>query len=114
MEIKKIPKYKLIVIRIDGEIDDHLSKTLRSEIDREILQSGAVNVAFDLGRVEFMDSSGIGVIIGRYKKVSALGGRVIIFGMNNNVRRLLEMANLKSIAIISDSLEDAMEVCCNE
>ena len=112
MEIKKIPKYKLIVIRIGGEIDDHLSKTLRS--DREILQSGAVNVAFDLGRVEFMDSSGIGVIIGRYKKVSALGGRVIIFGMNNNVRRLLEMANLKSIAIISDSLEDAMEVCCNE
>lgn len=114
MEIKKIPKYKLIVIKISGEIDDHLSKKLRNEIDREILLSGAVNLAFDFSQVEFMDSSGIGVIIGRYKKVSALGGRVIIFGMNGNIRRLLEMANLKSIAIISDSLEEAMEVCCNE
>lgn len=112
MEIKHIPKYKLIVVKISGEIDDHISKTLRNEIDSKILYSGAVNVAFDFSEVEFMDSSGIGVIIGRYKKVSALGGGLIIFGMNANVRRLLEMANLKSIATITDNLEDGIKEVC--
>ena len=112
MEIKHIPKYKLIVVKISGEIDDHIAKTLRNEIDNKILYSGAVNIAFDFSEVEFMDSSGIGVIIGRYKKVSALGGGLIIFGMNANVKRLLEMANLKSIVTITDNLEDGIKEVC--
>lgn len=112
MEIKNIPKHRLIVVELDGEIDDHMSQSLRYEIDKKILSHGATNVAFDFSRVEFMDSSGIGIIIGRYKKVSALGGQVIIYGMNPNIRRLLEMANLKTIATITDSLEDVIEEVC--
>ena len=109
MEIKIISEYKLVVVVVSGEIDDHISQKLRTEIDRELMRSGAVNIAFDMSRVSFMDSSGIGVIMGRYKKAASLGGRVIIFGMNPNIARLVEMANLKSIAIIADTLEEAME-----
>ena len=112
MEIKNIPKHRLVVVSMDGEIDDHMSQSLRIEIDEKILSYGATNVAFDFGRVEFMDSSGIGIIIGRYKKVSALGGQVIIYGMNSNIKRLLEMANLKNIVTITDRLEDVIKEVC--
>ena len=112
VEIKNIPKHRLIDVKLDGEIDDHMSQSLRGDIDDKIINTGAVNVAFDFSKVEFMDSSGIGIIIGRYKKVNALGGQVIIYGMNSNVKRLLEMANLKTIATITENLEEAIEEVC--
>ncbi len=109
MEIEMLNNLKMMVIRVDGEIDHHIAERLRNEIDRVLLKSGAINIAFDFSNVEFMDSSGIGVIMGRYKKVSSLGGKIIIFGMNSNVERLVEMANLKSIAYIAHKLEDVIE-----
>ncbi len=108
MEIELLNHLKMMVIRVDGEIDHHIAKNLRSEIDRVLSCSGVINIAFDFSKVSFMDSSGIGVIMGRYKKVNSLGGRIIIFGMNSNIKRLIEMANLKSIAHIANTLEDVI------
>ena len=73
--------------------------------DRELKRTGAINVAFDLGHVTFMDSAGIGMIIGRYKTVTALGGRVILFDVSGQVERLLEMAGICGLVIISDTLQ---------
>ncbi len=109
MEIELLNHLKMMVVRVAGEIDHHIANTLRNEIDRVLSKSGVINIAFDFSKVEFMDSSGIGVIMGRYKKVNSLGGKVIIFGMNSNIKRLIEMANLKSIAYIAHRLEDVIE-----
>lgn len=66
-----------LVVKIEGELDQHSAVELRRSLDERI-SLGCDNLVFDLGRLEFMDSSGIGVIIGRYKNVTALGGRAAI------------------------------------
>ena len=62
MEIELINQHKMLVVKITGEIDHHISNELRTQIDRTLMKSGAINVAFDFSKVTFMDSSGIGVI----------------------------------------------------
>ena len=104
MEITHIAKHRLIVIRVYGEIDHHTASETRRVADRELKRTGAVNIAFDFGHVTFMDSAGIGMIIGRYKIVSALGGRLMLFDISDHVQRLLEMAGLRGLVIISDTL----------
>ncbi len=105
MEITAIPKNRLILVRISGEIDHHMADELRRRVERELKYSGAINIAFDFGRVTFMDSAGIGMIIGRYKTVTALGGCVIIYDASSHVRRLIEMAGIKNMVILSDTLQ---------
>ena len=100
MEIELTGEKKLITVRIDGELDHHSAADIRARIDRELKRTGAVNVAFDFSNVEFMDSSGIGVIMGRYKIVKSLGGRVVIFGMSKEIERIVRMAGVQKIADI--------------
>ena len=56
-----------LVVKFDGELDHHVAKNIRTKIDEIIDQQGVRNLIFDLNNMKFMDSSGIGVIIGRYK-----------------------------------------------
>ena len=105
MEITLIAKSRMLVMRIYGEIDHHTAGEIRKRIEREIKRTGAVNIAFDFGRVTFMDSSGIGMILGRYKTVQALGGHIIIYDASDQIIRLLEMAGLKNMIILSDTLQ---------
>lgn len=105
MEITLIPKQRMILVRAAGEIDHHSSETIRRLVEKEIRRSGAVNVAFDFGRVSFMDSSGIGMLIGRYKTVKALGGSVIVYDVCDQVKRLIEMSGLSNLIILSDTLQ---------
>ena len=105
MEISTIPKQRMILVRVSGEIDHHLSEKMRRAIEKEILRSGAINVAFDFGRVSFMDSSGIGMLIGRYKTVRALGGHIIVYDAVEQIRRLIEMSGVTELIIMSDTLQ---------
>lgn len=105
MEITLIPKQRMILVRAAGEIDHHSSETIRRLVEKEIRRSGAVNIAFDFGRVSFMDSSGIGMLIGRYKTVKALGGSIILYDTSEQVKRLVEMSGLSELIILSDTLQ---------
>ncbi|MDD6485179.1 MAG: anti-sigma factor antagonist [Clostridiales bacterium] len=100
MDITVSGKEHLITVRPSGELDHHAAKLIRTKIDDEILRTGAVNLAFDLSRVTFMDSSGVGVIIGRYRKITALGGRVFLYGMNENVEKLCRMSGLDKLTVM--------------
>ncbi len=105
MEITLIPKHRMVVVRISGEIDHHIAGNVRSLLEKEIKRSGAINIAFDFGRVTFMDSSGIGMILGRYKTVKSLGGNIIIYDVSEQVLRLLKMAGIQNLVIVSDTLQ---------
>ena len=100
MEIKVNKDKQLLIAKPSGDIDHHSVKRIRSEIDRGIERSGARNVAFDFERVGFMDSAGIGMILGRYKKVSALGGKVYIFNASKAASRIIAISGLGNIARI--------------
>ncbi len=89
---------KLLTVRLDGELDHHRAPELRDAIDRELSRSGATDIAFDLAALTFMDSSGIGLIMGRYKKIRLLGGKIVIFGQSREVDKILRMSGIDKIA----------------
>ncbi|MBB6216031.1 stage II sporulation protein AA (anti-sigma F factor antagonist) [Anaerosolibacter carboniphilus] len=88
---------KNLVIKLDGELDHHTAEEIRDEIDREIDHYSVKNIIFDLSGMNFMDSSGIGVVIGRYKKVSKMGGEVAVININSRVERIFKMSGLFNI-----------------
>ncbi|MBC8535449.1 STAS domain-containing protein [Feifania hominis] len=84
---------KLNVV-IHGEIDHHSVTELRDSVDGQILQSRPQTIRLDFSGVTFMDSSGIGFIMGRYKLAREYGGRVVVAGTGKKTRTILEMAGL--------------------
>ncbi len=110
METTLLAKHRLLVMRIHGEIDHHAAEKIRRTLERELKRTGAINIALDFGRVTFMDSSGIGVIIGRYKTVQALGGQIILYDVSEQIMRLLEMAGVDNLVIISPNLHEGIKV----
>ena len=113
MEVTLAAGHRLIIMRIYGEIDHHMAGEIKKRLEAEIKRTGAVNIALDFGSVTFMDSSGIGMIIGRYRTVNALGGRLIIYDASQQVKRLLEMAGINELVIISDTLQQGIRALNN-
>ena len=88
-----------------GEIDHHTSVTIRENIERRFARSGAVNMIFDFSRVEFMDSSGIGILIGRYREISKQGGKVYAINLSGEIGRIFGVSGLTKIIPCYDSLD---------
>lgn len=86
-----------LVAKLGGELDHHTAPALRDALDREIALNNTRNIVLDFDGVTFMDSSGIGVIIGRYKQIAALGGKVMIIRVKPQVDKILELSGLKKI-----------------
>ncbi len=97
-EFKLIDNY--LMIRLPDEIDHHKSVNISAKADRYILSKKVGNVVFDFERTTFMDSSGIGIILGRYKKISCFGGKVYAINADNRIRRILLMSGLQNIVEI--------------
>lgn len=76
------------------ELDHHFADEIRMRIDAEIMKPPVTNILFDFNNLSFMDSSGIGMIMGRYKKIKALGGKAWIICNNPNATRILEMSGV--------------------
>ena len=73
MEVEFYEKERLMILKITEEIDEHVAKKIRRKADYEIERFMPRKVVFDFDSVSFMDSSGIGMIIGRYKQTLMLG-----------------------------------------
>ena len=89
-----------LVIAPEGDIDHHSAARIRAEADKVLETTGVKNIAFDLSDTSFMDSSGRGMIIGRYRKVQILGGSIIVRGANPNVMRIIGLSGLGKIITI--------------
>ena len=97
MDIKTECIGTTLVVKLAGEIDHHSAPELKEEADRAISMRNIVNLVLDFDGVTFMDSSGIGVIIGRYKQIQARGGKVMIIRVKPQVDKVLEVSGLKKI-----------------
>lgn len=102
-------RQKTLLIRFHSDIDHHNSLAIRTKADRLIEKKGLRNVVFDFGEVHFMDSSGIGMIMGRYKQVIFDGGKIAACGVSQEVDRILRVSGLYRVMEKFDSEEDAME-----
>lgn len=103
----KVRDVSLIVI-MKGEIDHHIAESIRTRIDREFSLKGVKNIIFDFGQVHFMDSSGIGVIMGRYKKVKELGGKVSLCNIQTQLDRVFTLSGVYKIIQKYDTVDQAV------
>lgn len=76
------------------EVDHCNAAGIRKEADLYIYNGRIKNVEFDFTETKFMDSSGIGMIMGRYKLVKPLGGKIILIGVRDNVERIINVSGL--------------------
>ncbi len=83
-----------LVVRLRGELDHSAAERLRGELDGLIERTRAKRLLLDLSELDFMDSSGIGLIIGRYKKMRRRGGSVAVVAANRRIDRLFDLAGL--------------------
>ncbi|GIM28115.1 anti-sigma F factor antagonist [Clostridium polyendosporum] len=97
----------LVVILI-GELDHHSAEEVRVKIDDRIDRENVKNIIFDFSGVTFMDSSGIGVVIGRYKKLSLRKGTVSVISVNNNLKRVFELSGMFKIINYYNNLDEAV------
>lgn len=90
-------KDKRLIFEIDEDIDECVSQKIRRKLDNEIKRYMPEEVIFDFNKVSFMDSAGIGLIIGRYKLVDMLGGKVEVTNLTPQVRKIFEMSGMLKI-----------------
>ena len=95
-------------VMVPKELDHHSSIDLRSQTDMLLQTYHVKNLVFDFKDTEFMDSSGIGVIIGRYKLIKALGGTVNVVCANRQMDRLMTMSGLKKLIDVYSDLDQAI------
>ena len=91
-----------LMIRLPEEIDHRESVDISLKADHYILSGSVENVVFDFERTTFMDSSGIGIILGRYRKVSCFGGKVYAVNADSRIRRILLMSGLENVVEIME------------
>ena len=83
-----------MVIRLGKDLDHHNAVYIREMADGYVDKYPIDRIIFDFSGVEFMDSSGIGVVMGRYKKMLYVGGTVFVYGIGQNVDRIFQMSGL--------------------
>lgn len=109
MDIKFSNRGSTLIAMFTGELDHHFAEYARNKIERELLKATTRNVVFDLTGLSFMDSSGIGVIVGRYAKIMKLGGRSVIICSNQKIYRLLEISGILKLMPVFENLDSALQ-----
>ena len=96
-----------LVVRLKGEIDQCAASEIRDNIDIEIMNSPKKNLIIDLEGVTLMDSSGIGLIVGRYKTVRNLGGNLLLSGGSSYVRKMIDLSGIGKIITMYKNIQEA-------
>lgn len=91
--------------RLCGEIDHHTTLPIRLDIDERIENCRPKTLILDFSDVTFMDSSGIGLVMGRYKLLNEFGGTLEVVGLSNNSYKVMRLAGLDRIATIKKGSE---------
>ena len=108
LEIRFTNRGSTLIASFSGELDHHFAEYARNKIEGELLKATTRNVIFDLSGLSFMDSSGIGVIVGRYANIRKLGGHSAIICKNQKINRILEISGILKLMPICDNLDHAM------
>lgn len=99
---------RTLVAILQGEIDHHTCVEIREKIDREFQKRRAKNLLIDFKNIKFMDSSGIGMLMGRYRNVAICGGKVALYNVNPETQKLLNMSGIYKLMKVYESKEEAI------
>ena len=90
----------LVRVRLVGEIDHHNAVALRTELDAFIGTERPSKVALDMSGIGFMDSSGLGFVMGRYALMQRYGGELVLEAPNERIMKIFELAGLSRMISI--------------
>lgn len=99
-EVKR--QEEILEFTLRGEIDHHSAVAIRTEMDQRILSERPKKTVLDLEEIDFMDSSGLGLIMGRYALMQRMGGELTLRHPNERLCKIFELANLGRIVKIED------------
>lgn len=99
-------KRHVLYVRLDGELDQHNVDNIRIRIMELIDKYMIKYLVFNFKKLQFMDSSGVGFIIGRYNRLKRERGEVILCSMNDNIRRLVMLSGLSKICIVKQDEDE--------
>ncbi|MBQ8210029.1 MAG: anti-sigma factor antagonist [Clostridia bacterium] len=86
-----------LTVYLSGDIDHHTSAQIRQSVDEQLQKFMPKELRLDFRDVHFMDSSGVGLVMGRYKAASVYGCKVVVCSMPDNVARIMKMSGLSKI-----------------
>lgn len=92
-----------LMIRLPEEVDHHRASYICENADRLLCREEVCNVVFDFENTRFMDSSGIGIIMGRYRKISCFGGHIYAIHADRQIRRIFRVSGLEKIVEVLES-----------
>lgn len=111
MSVQCMKKGRSLVCIVSGELDLVGAAELRGDVQLWFGRyEGLRNIILDLTAVDFVDSSGLGAILGRYKQVSGMGGKLFVIGLRPNVRRVFEFSGVLKLVQEAESAERALAV----
>lgn len=100
-------KKNCLVVNLSGEIDQYAASELKARIDVEIEKNMNRNIIINLSDVTLMDSSGIGLVVGRYKKAISLGGNLVLCSASSTIRRIVELSGITKVIKCYATLSEA-------
>ena len=98
-----------LIVKFKGALDHHTTEKAREKIDKWYFEKRKRNIIFDLRELNFMDSSGIGLIMGRYKTCKENRGEVFIVNSSSNLERILSMSGIYKIIKVYPSVDSILE-----
>jgi len=109
MKIALSLRRKTLLVRLDGELDHHSSADIRDMVERAVTEQDVRNLIFDFSKLSFMDSSAIGMVIGRYKLMNALGGQVVLVCSDARMNKLIKMSGLTKLIKVYHDVDSAVK-----
>ena len=100
MGVRLLLRDEILTARIIGEIDHHTARMVREEIDSAAQKVKPLRLCIDFTEVPFMDSSGVGLILGRYRLMQMWHGHIILTGLCPQVEKLVELSGLTRLVSI--------------
>lgn len=98
---------KTVTAYLSGEIDHHNAEALRRKIDEAVNNRLPELLVLDFGAVSFMDSSGIGLVMGRYRLIENMNCRLYIINLSGHAYKVMKLAGLEKIAVLQEKKKEA-------
>lgn len=102
MEVKIIRDADIVTAFINGDIDHHSAKEIRETIDTYVQEKQPKLLNLDFSKVQFMDSSGIGLIMGRYRIMQMINGSLQVINIPEHIKRIIKLSGLLGLGVIKE------------
>lgn len=111
MSLRVVTEEGQITAFLGGEIDHHTAKYLREEIDDCAVRQKPERLVLDFREVTFMDSSGIGLVMGRYRLMQELGGELLVTGVPSHIKKVMRLSGLDKLAVMEPESKTRAKKC---